>query len=103
LFISKNDWGSVAEYINEMRVNKGSGGNKPNAAVRKEPSIREIQKHIKDNRSLERASRGLHPKKKFGGRSEVQYDETTQDSPSADVESESLFHSLSSASDGSFK
>jgi hypothetical protein len=103
LFISKNDWGSVAEYINEMRVNKGSGGNKPNAAVRKEPSIREIQKHIKDNRSLERASRGLHPKKKFGGRSEVQYDETTQDSPSADVESESLFHSLSSASDESFK
>jgi len=78
LFISKNDWGSVAEYINEMRVNKSSGGKKQKS-VRKESSMREVQKKLSA------------PKKK------VQQDEA--------LESESLWQSLSSASgsEGSFK
>lgn len=99
-FISKNDWGSVSKYINEMRVNKGSGfGNSrpEQVPMRKEPSIQEIRERIEYNQSLERES--SMPKKRFGARSQMQHEEISEgDSPSAGVESESVWQSLSSAS-----
>lgn len=112
-FISKNDWGSVAKYINDMRVNRGnssSGTNNNNKhregqrecdekiAVQKQPSIREIQERIECN-SREESESSL-PKTRFGARSQMQHDEiASEDSPSrSGVESESLWQSLSSAS-----
>mmetsp|Transcript_17463 Transcript_17463/g.37738 ORF Transcript_17463/g.37738 Transcript_17463/m.37738 type:complete len:1343 (+) Transcript_17463:143-4171(+) len=103
-FISKNDWGSVAKYINDMRVNKGNT-NRPNeqniASGRKEPSLREIQERMENNRTLQRESSSTSaPKSRFGARSQMQHDELSQgeDSRSQGVESESLWQSLSSAS-----
>ena len=84
----------MSKYINEMRVSKGSsfgGNNRPEQVpMRKEPSIQEIQERIEYNRSLEQES--SMPKKRFG-------EELSEgDSPSAGVESESVWQSLSSAS-----
>jgi hypothetical protein len=96
LFISKNDWGSVAEYINEMRASKGSGNKKQLEAIRKELSMREIQRTIEHN--LQSSA----PKKKSTEHRRIQYDDVTSDSPSspsACLESESLWQSLSSASE----
>ena len=82
----------MSKYINEMRVSKGSsfgGNNQPEQVpMRKEPSIQEIQERIQYNRSLEQES--SMPKKS---------EELSEgDSPSAGVESESVWQSLSSAS-----
>lgn len=97
LFISKNDWGSVAEYINEMRVNKDNGGSsrRSNRNTRNQPSVREIQERIDYKKSLDRGMPG--PKTRFGASSQRQHDEYSQDSRSAG-ESESVWQSLSSAS-----
>lgn len=95
LFISKNDWGSVAEYINEMRASKESGSEKQMDFIRKELSMREIQRTIEHN--LQSSA----PKKKSAEERHIQYDDMTSDSPSspsACLESESLWQSLSSAS-----
>ena len=96
LFISKNDWGSVAEYINEMRVNKDkSSSSRNNHNARKQPSVREIQERIDYKRTLDRELPG--PKTRFGASSQSQHDEMSQESRSAG-ESESVWQSLSSAS-----
>ena len=94
LFISKNDWGSVAEYINEMRVRKDSGSSRQKNA-RNQPSVREIQECIENKRSLDGKKPG--PKTRFGASSLRQRDDFSQDSHSAG-ESESVWQSLSSAS-----
>jgi len=108
-FIAKNDWGSVSEYINEMRINKNNNKNTSSSddhnganAVQKQPSVREIQQRIKYNRSTERES--SLPKKRFGARSQMQHDEIPHSKEensraSGDgAESESVWQSLSSAS-----
>ncbi len=94
LFISKNDWGSVAEYINEMRVRKDSGSSRQKNA-RNQPSVREIQECIENKRSLDGKKPG--PKTRLGASSLRQHDAFSQDSHSA-CESESVWQSLSSAS-----
>ena len=113
-FISKNDWGSVAKYINEMRNNKaGSGiGNRENRNNDEGPSIQEIRERIEYDRSLEKAP--PMPKTRFGARSQMHhnhqhqhpetsfetatsYDET-RSRASQTQESESVWQSLSSAS-----
>ena len=87
--------GSVAEYINEMRASKESGSEKQMDFIRKELSMREIQRTIEHN--LQSSA----PKKKSTEERHIQYDDMTSDSPSspsACLESESLWQSLSSAS-----
>lgn len=91
LFISKNDWGSVAEYINEMRLNKEAGGSRrSNHNAQTQPSGCEIQDRTDYRRSLD----GEIPRPKL---SQNEPDEISQDSHSA-AESESVWQSLSSAS-----
>lgn len=110
-FIAKNDWQSVSKYINEMRVSKNQHDRiaDPSSKAHNEqqPSIREIQKRIEYNRSLEKrggdsgggSGSSPMPKTKFGARSQIQHDEIShEDSRSAGVESESVWQSLSSAS-----
>ena len=88
-FISKNDWGSVAKYIAEMRNNKSKGN------LRSQPSTREIRERIEHNR---RQATDGHPRKKFGAKSQMQHDDISEESSR---ESESLWRSLSSNSYGS--
>lgn len=96
-FISKNDWGSVAKYINEMRQSKDNQREQyDQIPVRREPSIREIQERVELNRSLDRETSS--PQSRFGARSQMQHDEISRDTPSETVESESVWQSLSSAS-----
>ena len=96
LFISKNDWGSVAEYINEMRANKGTSSKKQQDAIRKELSM--------NQKTIENDVQSSVPKKKSTRQRQIQYDEMTPDSPSAPsagLESESVWQSLSSSTSDS--
>ena len=97
-FISKNDWGSVAKYINEMRQNKGNTDEQA-ADPKKTPSAREIQEQIDYNQKLQQQGGKSTPSKPRRS-SSAQDDDTSHSeyTPSATQASESVWDSVSSDS-----
>ncbi len=85
----------MAEYINEMRVNKDNSS-RSNHDAQTQPSANEIQERVDYKRSLDRELSG--PKSRFGASSKSQHDEFSLGSRSAGGESDSVWQSLSSAS-----
>ena len=98
-FISKNDWGSVAKYINEMRQNKGNNTDEQ-ADTGKVSSAREIQEQIDYNQKLQQQGGKSTPPKPPRRSSSAQDDDTSHSeyTPSATQASESVWDSVSSDS-----